>query len=185
VICYLSAGSYENWRPDAASFPASVLGKSNGWPGEKWLDVRRLDVLGPIMEHRLDLAVAKGCDGVEPDNVDGYANATGFPISRADQIAYNTFLADQAHQRGLSIGLKNAVDLVPQLVGSFDWALDEQCFQYSECQALTPFIDAGKAVFGVEYNLAPSQFCPQANAMGFSWLKKKESLGAWRVSCQS
>ncbi|CAN5191681.1 hypothetical protein BH18ACT4_BH18ACT4_15040 [soil metagenome] len=71
VICYLSAGSYENFRPDASRFPAVVLGRNNGWPGEKWLDIRRLDILGPIMEDRLDECAAKGFDAVEPDNIDG------------------------------------------------------------------------------------------------------------------
>src|SRR5687767_9845109 len=43
VICYMSAGSYEEWRPDAESFPKRVLGKPlDGWPGERWLDVRRI-----------------------------------------------------------------------------------------------------------------------------------------------
>jgi hypothetical protein len=49
VVCYISAGSYENWRSDAKRFPAAVLGKRNGWPGERWLDIRRLAVLAPIM----------------------------------------------------------------------------------------------------------------------------------------
>src|SRR3954470_2981305 len=133
VICYISAGTYENWRPDASQFPASVRGSSNGWPGEQWLDIRRLDVLGPIMQARLDLCKAKGFDAVEPDNIDGYTNKTSFPLSSVDQLAYNRFLAKAAHTRGLSIGLKNDIDQARDLVGDFDWALNEQCFQYNEC----------------------------------------------------
>jgi hypothetical protein len=185
VVCYFSAGAWENWRPDADGFPEIVLGRNNGWPGERWLDVRRLDLLGPIMEARLDLAVAKGCDGVEPDNVDGYQNATGFPLTAADQTAYNTFLAEEAHERGLSIGLKNDLAQVRQLVTLFDWALNEQCFEFDECEALRPFVDDGKAVFGVEYDLPPSAFCPEARTMGFSWLRKHISLGPWAYACWS
>ena len=59
VVCYFSAGSWENWRPDKHDFPASVLGRSNGWPGEKWLDIRRIGVLGPMMKARLDLCASK------------------------------------------------------------------------------------------------------------------------------
>jgi hypothetical protein len=185
VICYFSAGSWEDWRPDAAGFPAEVIGDPlEGWPGEKWLDIRRLDLLGPIMQARLDLAVQKGCDGVEPDNVDGYANQTGFPLSFADQIAYNTWLAEQAHARGLSIGLKNDLDQIGDLLPLFDWALNEECFTYNECDLLLPFIESHKAVFGVEYELEPADFCPQANAMYFSFLKKNWDLDAWRVDCQ-
>jgi hypothetical protein len=184
VICYFSAGSWEDWRPDADQFPDSVLGKPlEGWPGEKWLDIRQLGVLGPIMGARLDLAVQKGCDGVEPDNVDGYANNSGFPLSYQDQLTYNTWIADQAHARGLSVGLKNDLDQVGDLLPYFDWALNEECFSYDECDLLLPFVGADKAVFGVEYELAPAKFCPQANAMNYSFLKKNWDLDAWRIDC--
>ncbi|MCB1771266.1 MAG: endo alpha-1,4 polygalactosaminidase [Candidatus Competibacteraceae bacterium] len=185
VICYFSAGSHEDWRPDAHLFPSEVLGRTlDGWPGEKWLDISNLDSLAPIMEARLDLAVSKGCDGVEPDNVDGYSNNTGFNLSDQDQIAYNRWLASAAHIRGLSIGLKNDLEQVRDLLEDFDWALNEECFEYNECDRLIPFIAAGKAVFGVEYRGSPDVFCPQANAMNFDWLKKRPDLDAWRVSCR-
>lgn len=183
VICYMSAGSFEDWRPDAGSFPDEVLGRSNGWSGERWLDIRRLDILGPIMEARLDLCAAKGFDGVEPDNIDGYANSTGFPLTGADQLAYNRFLADAAHARGLSIGLKNDVDQAGELEPWFDWALNEECFQYDECETLSVFIQNGKAVFHVEYELELAEFCPTTTALGFSSLRKNLDLDAWRASC--
>jgi hypothetical protein len=186
VVCYLSAGTWEDWRPDAASFPASVLGSGvDGWAGEKWLDIRRIDLLGPIMSARLDLCRQKGFDAVEPDNVDGYANGSGFPLSAQDQLAYNRWLAAAAHARGLSIGLKNDLDQVAQLVGDFDWAINEQCFQYKECAMLAPFTAAGKAVFEVEYSLATSSFCPQAVALSFNSLKKSLALNASRTACPS
>jgi hypothetical protein len=184
VICYFSAGSWEDWRPDADDFPASVKGNGNGWPGEKWLDIRNLSVLSPIMQARLDLAVNKRCDGVEPDNVDGYTNKTGFPLTGNDQLTYNRWLADQAHARGLSVGLKNDVEQVSKLEPYFNWALDEQCFQYNECNTLLPFVQAGKAVFGVEYSGSLASFCPKANSMNFDWLKKNEDLDASRQSCR-
>jgi hypothetical protein len=40
VICYTDVGTWENFRPDAGRFPRSVLGRPNGWPGERWLDRR-------------------------------------------------------------------------------------------------------------------------------------------------
>jgi hypothetical protein len=184
VVCYVSAGSFERGRPDAASFPATVLGRPlEGYPDERWLDIRRLDVLGPIMERRLDLCRRKGFDGVEADNVDGYANPTGFPLTGADQLAYNRFLARAAHARGLSIGLKNDLDQVRALEPSFDWALNEQCFQYDECDRLLPFVRAGKAVFTVEYSLPTSAFCARARRLGFMSMRKRASLDAWRRPC--
>ncbi len=185
AICYIDAGTWENWRPDAADFPDSVKGKNvGGWAGEQWLDIRRLSVLEPIMTARMDMCRDKGFDAVEPDNIDGYTNDTGFPLTAADQLAYNTFLAHAAHERGLSIGLKNDLAQVPDLLPLYDWALDEQCFEYQECDQLMPFIRAGKAVFEVEYNLDTDQFCPQANAMNFNSLKKHVQLDAYRVPCR-
>ncbi|MBA2517718.1 MAG: endo alpha-1,4 polygalactosaminidase [Solirubrobacterales bacterium] len=183
VGCYLSVGSYEDWRPDAASFPAAVLGKSNGWPGERWLDIRRLDLLGPIMEARLDMCRAKGYDAVDPDNVDGYTNATGFPLTAADQLAYNRFIADAAHVRGMAVGLKNDLDQVATLAPSFDFSVNEQCFEYSECNLLTPFVAAGKPVFNIEYRGDPAVICPQARSLGLLSQMKRLSLDAWRTVC--
>jgi hypothetical protein len=178
VICYISAGSWENWRPDAGSFPDSVKGNNNGWPGEKWLDIRQISILSPIMAARLDLCRSKGFDGVEFDNVDGYSNNSGFPLSGADQIAYNRHLADLAHTRGLSAALKNDIDQIPQLVGNFDYAINEQCDQYNECDTYDPFVAAGQAVFHAEY-----QSCPNPVPTGFSSILKHLDLDAYRVVC--
>ncbi|MBM3145268.1 MAG: endo alpha-1,4 polygalactosaminidase [Chloroflexi bacterium] len=185
VICYFSAGSWEDWRVDAGDFPAEVLGRElEGWPDEKWLDIHRMDLIAPIIEARMDLAVAKGCDGVEPDNVDGYENETGFPLSYQDQLDYNRWLAEEAHSRGLSIGLKNDLGQAQDLWLYFDWALNEECFSFDECDLLLPFVESGKAVFGVEYEIASDEFCPKANAMDFDFLKKNWNLDAYREACR-
>ena len=182
AVCYFSAGTRERGRPDP--FPAAVAGKAlEDWPDERWLDVRALDVLGPVLERRLDLCARKGFDGVEADNVDGYANASGFPLTAADQLRFNRFLATAAHARGLSIGLKNDLDQVRALEPSFDWALDEQCFQYDECDRLKPFVDAGKAVFVTEYELEPAAFCARARAAGYMAMLKRLELGPYRRTC--
>lgn len=183
VVCYLDAGTYENWRPDRGRFPRSVRGARNGWPGERWLDIRRLSILEPIMRARMALCARKGFDAVEADNVDGYTNHTGFPLTAADQLTYNRWLASTAHADGLSIALKNDVDQVRTLEPDFDFALDEQCFQYSECGTERPFVRAGKAVFEVEYNLAPARFCARARADGFRAMRKHLNLDAWRQPC--
>jgi hypothetical protein len=184
AVCYVSAGSWEKWRPDADRFPTSVLGKSNGWPGERWLDIRKLSVLAPIMRARVRMCARKRFDAVEFDNVDGYQNATGFPLTGAQQLRYDVFLANAAHRRGLSVLLKNDLGQIPKLLRYFDGALNEQCFQYRECRSLRRFVRAGKPVFNVEYKLAASTFCPKANARNFNSLKKRLSLDAWRVPCR-
>ncbi len=185
AVCYLSAGSWENWRPDAARFPESVKGHPmEGYPDERWLDVRNISVLGPILEARLDLCKSKGFDAVEPDNVDGYTNHTGFPLNYDDQIRFNAWIANAAHARGLSVALKNDLDQVEDLLPVFDWALNEQCFQYKECTALAPFTQAGKAVFNVEYKLNTTKFCSQANKLNFNSLRKHLGLDAFRQACR-
>jgi hypothetical protein len=185
VICYFSAGSWENWRPDAQAYPAEILGKPlEGWQDERWVDIRQVDALEPILVGRLDLAAQKDCDGVEADNVDAYANDSGFPLTAQDQLDFNRWLAGQSHARGLSIGLKNDLDQIPDLLPYFDWALNEQCFEFDECNLLLPFIQSNKAVFGVEYNLEPDQFCPEANALNFDWLKKNLELDSFRLACR-
>ena len=185
VMCYISAGSFENWRPDAGKFPSSVLGNTlDGWPNERWLDIRNLAVLKPILNARMDMCKSKGFDGVDPDNVEGYANNSGFALTYQNQLTFNRYLAAAAHSRGLAIGLKNDLDQIKDLVGYFDWQLNEQCFEYHECGKLLPFIKAGKPVFNIEYNLAVAQFCAQANAYNFNSLQKRLSLNAYRVACR-
>jgi hypothetical protein len=184
VICYFSGGTYENWRPDTSSFPAAVLGRKNGWPGERWLDVRQLSVLLSIMTARMRLAVQKGCDAVDPDNMDGYSNRTGFPLTAQDQLKYNMAIFSVAHSLGLAVSLKNDLDQVQELLPYVDFAVNEECFDHNECNLLLPFVNTGKPVFGIEYALSTNSFCSKANQMNFDFLKKKLSLDAVRVSCR-
>ncbi|MEV2214522.1 endo alpha-1,4 polygalactosaminidase [Streptomyces sp. NPDC050997] len=183
VICYLSTGAWEDWRPDADKFPRSVLGKGNGWEGERWLDIRRTDVLEPLMAARIDMCRDKGFDAVEPDNMDGYRNRSGFPLTATDQLRYNRLVAKLAHDRGLAVGLKNDLDQIPQLVADFDFAVNEQCAQYEECDDLKPFITADKAVFHVEYELPTRRFCADSRRLKLSSMLKKYELGVWREAC--
>lgn len=188
-ICYFSAGSYEDWRPDAHLFPEAALGEPlDGWPGEWWLDITNSDVRA-IMLDRLDYAVQRGCDGVDPDNVNGYQNPTGLGLTPAMQLDYNRFLADEAHTRGLSVGLKNDIDQLSELVPWFDWALNEECADYDECDDYFYFTEnQGKAVFHVEYvddwadaQALADEVCgvgPELDTLIKTW-----DLGAERLAC--
>ncbi len=151
VICYFSAGTFEDFRNDADEFfPAEIGNTLEDFADERWLDIRSSNVQR-IMLARLDLAAQKGCEGVEPDNVDGFANDSGFDLTASDQIVYNRFLANAARERGLAVGLKNDLDQIADLVDYFDFSVNEQCHEFDECDALQPFIDAGKPVFNAEY----------------------------------
>ena len=151
VICYFSAGSIEDWRPDVGVIEESAIGLAlDDWPGENWLDIRADSILA-LVESRMALAERVGCDGVEPDNVDGFSNETGFPLGESDQIEFNIAVADLAHDRSLVVGVKNSFDIAGALVGHFEFAVTEQCHEYEECEALELFVDAGKPVFNAEY----------------------------------
>ncbi|WP_374568052.1 endo alpha-1,4 polygalactosaminidase [Ideonella sp.] len=191
VVCYFSAGSAENWRPDYNLFKASDKGNNlDGWAGEKWVDTRSANVRN-IMKGRLDKAKARSCDGVEPDNVDGYTNNPGFPLTASTQLDYNRFLANEARARGLKVGLKNDVDQLKALEPSFDFAVNEQCNQYSECGGYSVFTNNGKPVFNAEYKkvwrddaTARAQMCAKAKAMNLRTLVLPLALNdAYRYSC--
>lgn len=189
VVCYYSAGSSESYRTDAASRrlldPTLNLGEvrrgeDDVWAGERWLDLRgfsasgggRAAVLRDVMGARLDLARQKGCDAVEPDNVDAWDNVVnqnapaGTPahaISAADQLAYNRWTAVAAHARGLAALLKNDLAQIPDLVTAYDGALNEECFDFiGDCEQLAPFRDIGKAIYVVLYH--PAAYATPARA---------------------
>jgi len=199
VVCHFSAGSYEPWRADWSHYFdfISMYGiyDGDGYPfagkmpysDERWLDIRELDLLTPIMEARLDLAKNKGCDAVLPSHVDSYShsNETNLDtLSHKDQLTYNTWLAKEAHKRNLSIGLKNDMKQIPDLQSYFDWALNEQCFQYKACDDYQLFTNNNKAVFGVEYQGKKEDFCARANDLGFSWILKNPNIDEFRIGCE-
>ena len=179
VICYLDVGSWESYRPDASAFPPAVLGSVySGYPDERWLDVRRIGQLAPILRKRFDVCARKGFDAVEPDNIAGYENKTGFPLSGRDQLRFNRWVAREVHRRGMSVALKNDPAQVRQLLGHFDFAVVEECFTYGECERFSPFIAAGKAVFEAEYEGTLASFCPAAAELRFSAIRKGYDLFA-------
>jgi hypothetical protein len=197
VLCYFSAGTLENWRPDAEAFPADLLG--NTYPGfsdERWLDIRQLSVLGPLLEARMDMCQAKGFDGFEFDNVDAWDPEynTGLNLTAQDELAFIAFLANQAHLRGMSMALKNDLPQIPAALPYVDFAVNEQCFQYKECLTsqnggvfgLDQMVAAGKAVFETEYKAysATNNVCTQSIQDGFSTIYKHPSLNSYRVSCR-
>lgn len=196
VICYFSAGSYEDWRPDASNFISTDLGDNLvGWPGERWLNVSSPNVRS-IMTRRLDLAASKGCNGVDPDNLDGYSNTNGLGLTQQDSIDYMNFLADETLKRNLSIGLKNANAIIPDLVDRMQWSINEECHHYDECGDFSAFIEQGKPVFNVEYpkgektnNNDPvtaeqlQMACNTTDAVGFSTIVKNINLDWFTETC--
>ncbi len=192
VICYFSAGTAEDWRNDFNKFHGEDLGRPlEEWEGERWLDIRS-DNVRNIMLQRLDLAAEKGCDGVEPDNVDGFNNDTGFFLTASDQLDFNKFLAVNAHKKGLAAALKNDLEQAGELSNCFDFILLEECFHFQECSLARPFLDRGKPVLDVEYErqyiddpYARRNLCKKAGNTGISLLILPLDLDdEFRISCQ-
>ncbi|KAJ5773061.1 CAZyme family GH114 [Penicillium paradoxum] len=152
VICYFSAGTYEDWRPDVSKFdPADFGSNLDEWPGERWLNIKSASIRS-IMASRLDMAKQKGCDGVDPDNIDAYGNENGLGLTEADSIDFLTFLAAESHSRGMSIGLKNGGDIIGSVIDKMQWSVNEQCAQYDECDVYAAFTEVNKPVFHIEYS---------------------------------
>lgn len=204
VICYINVGAYEDWREDSYKFTTdgqetqsdqsnldrNIVGKPyEGWDGEYWLNIRE-EKVRDIMRERFEECKRKGFDGVEPDNIDSYdpPEKTGFNITQEDQIDYDKWLAETAHNLGLSIGLKNDPGNAENLVDTFDWALTEDCFAQNWCGDMKPFIDKGKAVFAAEYTDQMSSttftdtFCNQAQQMEFSAILLNRDLNGKPVA---
>ncbi|CAN9201812.1 hypothetical protein AA0119_g6288 [Alternaria tenuissima] len=198
VICYFSAGSYEDWRPDASEFTKEDLGHDlDGWPGEKWLDLGSENVRR-VMKSRVNLAKSKECDGVDPDNVDAYQNDNGLSLTQNDSIAYMQYLSDITAPLNLTLGLKNAGDIIPAVLPIVHFSVNEECVKYGECTTFAPFIAARKPVFHIEYpdgagaeqglqGDAVGQSCDRKGkgegSEGFSTVLKKMELDGWVEYC--
>ena len=179
----MNAGGWEEWRPDAGEFPTGIIGDYlDDWESERWLYVRRIDILASIMEARMNSCRDKVLDGIEPDNIDGFLNDTGFDLTYEDQLAFKIWLAGAAHARGLSIGLKNEMDQIQDLLAHFDWALNEECFQYDECETPLSFIQAGKAVSNTVRPRWADKINRRSSPARRSGAWQKQSYSTWAAS---
>lgn len=201
VVCYMETGAIENYRSDYRAFVNAgvVRARMPGFSAEHYVDINNPRTYS-LMVARLRRAKAKGCQGIEPDIDDTYfedpnyggdnsvtSTFAGFSLTWGQQLNYDRKIARAAHSLGLTIGLKNAPDqaFVHAMAPYIGFAVVEQCFEYSECSPYTQLVRAHKGVFEVEYNLAPSQFCGQANHLGFDALYKGVDLQATpRVACR-
>lgn len=192
LICYFSAGTVEDFRDDADQFPLRIIGEQyEDLVDERWVDYAEMDAIAHVMRARLDKCKSKGFDAVEIDNVDAHNYetrdalgnvtniGTSFKMTLDESTEYVLWLADEAHKRGLGIGLKNAEEMVADVVDVVDWMLVEDCYYDSWCMAATAFIDADKPVFMAEYDDLVPDFtpaCELAKSLGYSAIWRDSSL---------
>ncbi|KAE9963067.1 hypothetical protein BLS_009737 [Venturia inaequalis] len=154
VICYFSAGTSEDWRPDYKDFKPADKGKCLAeWAGERYLDVRSPNVWH-IMRNRIRLAKRKGCDAIDPDNVDVANNDNGKNLTQSDAITFIKKIANEAHRQRMAFGLKNAQDTLVQVINMTDFAVNESCAQdggAEGCASYANFTKLGRPVYHIEY----------------------------------
>jgi hypothetical protein len=105
AVCVLRAGVWEPDRPDATRFAPTLRG-SLAHDGGRWLDIRAWALLAEPLSDRLALCAAKGFDGVLLTHLDGWVQPTGFPLSHADQIRFNTAMVGAARRHGLRVSIR-------------------------------------------------------------------------------
>ena len=186
IVCTLHASVWSSAWPDAGAFSRAMLGNAVwGEPDQRWIDIRQ-SAVRDLIAGRLDHAVAIGCDAIDAYRVDAWFENTGLPIDRGQQLFFNRWLAQAAQERGLGIGLRGAVDLIPELMDLYDFALSEGCLERADCQLLLPFIERGKAVYHWEYTAAVDDgidVCAAAGVFGFDTIVKHRELDPWRFVC--
>jgi hypothetical protein len=178
VVCYIDAGGAEKYRPDYGRFlelekaGIPIMGaKIGGWPEERWINVRELAYLEPIMKARFEMCKAKGFDAVEPDEIEVWAESAKHQgikpaVTKAQQLAYNEWIAETVHSLGMAVLQKNDGAQTSEEDSYFDGALTEQCNQYSECGDFEPYLAAGEPVINAEYSEKTSKFCAKDEAAG-------------------
>lgn len=190
AVCYFSVSTAETFRADSGDFPSEVLGERyDEFSDERVLDIRNIDALAPVMRARLDECVAKGFDGVDLDKIDIFAHetqvdgqqvlGTSFQFTPQDSVRYLQWFANEAHQRGLAVGLKNGLDIIPNVVNDIDFMIADSCFTYSWCDVASPVVAANKPVFMVEYTENAVDFnamCARAKDLGFSAILRNSNL---------
>jgi hypothetical protein len=184
VIAYVSVGSLEPWREDAARFPRATVGAPlASYPNEAWLDTRSAEVRR-LMEARFDRAVALGFDGLFASTLGAHQASSGFPLTESDELDYARFLARTAHVRALSIGLSGDFELAERLASEFDFVIAEGCIARAYCDELAPLLARGLPVFDLETTSGDRALvCAEAASYGIPVTFKRPSYDAVRNVC--
>jgi len=184
-LCYLSAGSLESYRDDAAEFPESAVGNPLAdFPREHWLDVRD-EAVRELMARRVTALAELGCDGVPPSSLAVHLADTGFALSASDALDYARWLAERLHAAGMSAGLSGPSELTSELWPTFDFGLGIGCLERTGCAEYEPFRAAKKSVLHIELGDETSapEICNEAKVLGFSPLVSDAAFTGRCIAC--
>lgn len=166
-ICYVNGFQTQ---PDDADWwlsehPDLILRDENGdpvidpdWPDEMILDITtpaKRSAIASIIGEWITQCAVDGYQAAEIDNLDTYSRSDG-RIDTEDAVAMVRLFAETAHASGLAIAQKNAVELSARRAETLlDFAIAEECNQYSECGDYTDYY--GDLVFVIEYRKSAFQ----------------------------
>lgn len=182
VVCYISAGTVEDWRDDKSSFDDDTAKHYKGFGGtETWLDITQWESFKGPMEARINEAASKGCQFIEYDNVDCDANmcvsGASYDQLFKDQTDYLNWLISTTHGKGMGVGLKNAQSHIESMSSKIDFAINEECQKYDECYYYKQLSSQNKAAFGVEYDNNGGKVCSVAKE--YHMLTKYRTGSTW------
>jgi hypothetical protein len=179
VVAYVSVGSLERWRDDAASVPSVAIGKPlASYPDEAWLDIRDEGVR-TWLGARFDRARAKGFDGVYASALGAYRADSGFALTSDHQLDFLRFLVREAHARALHVGLSGDFTLASAL--PIDFAIAVGCVAQKACAELTPLVMRKVPAFDLELVGNEDQACRESYGIPITF--KRSDFGAYRGVC--
>ena len=217
VICHVGMGATRLDDPDAVKLPgfkaappnrptAVEAGSAIGWSttaaddNERFVDYRD-PVAAAVLLERVQLAKEIGCDGVLAYRNDLSAfgpTATlqhGFSeITSMVETDWIEKVAKAGHDVMISVGGfgGHAAPNVGEIDDDYDWLLAERCGEIGDCDAARPFIEAHRAVFGVDYDIAedgttmnslPTICSKWVNGQVDGVMKKTTLDGSYREVC--
>ncbi|RYP64528.1 hypothetical protein DL771_008717 [Monosporascus sp. 5C6A] len=162
VICYFNFGAVQ--REDCDFDLWLDQGLWNGtWYGdaggndpycEKYVDLQDPAVL-ELLRRRLRTAADAGCDGVDPDNIDVYTVDDRINLQQNAQIIRDmaAYAKSSEVSKQMLFGQKNAQEMVPELVGTLDFAVLENCIREDFCSEFNAYVNSNppKPVVAIEY----------------------------------
>jgi hypothetical protein len=95
-------------------------------------------------------------------------------LTEADSIDFLKKVSDEAKKYGMSMGMKNAESILPNVTSFIEFAVNEECTTYSTdddgCWQYEPFLKSGKPVFHFEYvNVDTSLGYPRIQSVYKDW----------------
>lgn len=189
TVCHVNVGTLVQGSPEGNALPAATIGNTHeDDPQERYLDIRRVHYLVPVITKRFVACKDQGFTAIEPDNLDVHVKDSGFPISQADAIRYATTLAHVAHGLGLRIAQKNAPDLTGALQPHFDMAISDGCFEKGICEHFAAYPKANKPAFNAEYTDTDIEFgkaCAEGARLNINMIRKDRTVSAPVITCQA